>query len=272
MGDLPESKVTPKSRAFGHTGVDYAGSFSIKISRNKSGKAYLCLFVCMTTKAIHLELVSDLSTEMFLNALKRFISRRGKCESIMSDNGRNFIEATNVKAVKTHLKAVINDTPLSFEELYTVLTQIEAILNSRPLCPLTNAPEELDALTPGHFLIGTSFMALPEQSVLDVPQNRINRYQLLTHIQQSFWKRWSREYVTQLQQRSKWKFAVRNDELQLGKLAIIRDETSPPFRWRLGRICELHAGNDGLIRVMSLKTTTGIIQRSLPKICILPID
>ncbi|XP_018406879.1 PREDICTED: uncharacterized protein LOC108782971 [Cyphomyrmex costatus] len=317
MGDLPESRVTP-SRAFCHAGVDYAGPFNIKISRNKSGKAYLCLFVCMATKAIHLELVSDLSTEGFLNALKRFISRRGKCDSILSDNGRNFVGASNilrqlgqflshsdhqativnyasdlgiswkfipphsphmgglweanVKAVKTHLKTVINDTPLSFEEFYTVLTQIEAILNSRPLCPLSNSPDELEVLTPGHFLIGTSLMALPEKSVLDIPQNRINRYQLLMHLQQSFWKRWSKEYVTQLQQRTKWKTVVRNDELQIGKLAIIRDETSPPLKWRIGRICELHPGADSLTRVVSLKTTTGIIQRPLTRICILPID
>jgi len=79
-----------------HTGVDYAGPFSIKISTNKSGKAYVCLFVCMATKAIHLELVSDLMTEMFLNALKRFISRRGKCGSILFDNGKNFLGTKNV--------------------------------------------------------------------------------------------------------------------------------------------------------------------------------
>ncbi|KYN00594.1 hypothetical protein ALC62_08632, partial [Cyphomyrmex costatus] len=287
------------------------GVASAPYLRNKSGKVYLCLIVCMATKAIHLELVSDLSTEGFLNALKRFISRRGKCDSILSDNGRNFVGASqflsqsdhqatiinyasnlgilwkfipphsphmgglwkaNVKSVKTHLKAVINDTLLSFEEFYTVLTQIEAILNSRPLCPLSNSPDELEVLIPGHFLIGTSLMALPEKSVLDIPQNRINRYQLLTHLQQSFWKCWSKEYVAQLQQHTKWKTVVRNNELQIGKLVIIRDETSPPLKWRIGRICELHAGTDSPTRVVSLKITTGIIQRPLAKICVLPID
>ncbi|XP_012234575.1 uncharacterized protein [Linepithema humile] len=317
MGDLPACRVTP-SRVFNHTGVDYAGPFNIKISRNKSGKAYLCLFVCMTTKAVHLELVSDLTTEMFLNALKRFISRRGKCETIMSDNGKNFLGASNtlrqmskllsdtehqlrtiefaatqgitwrfipphsphmgglweanVKAVKTHLKTVINETLLSFEELYTVLTQVEAILNSRPLCPLNNSPDDLEVLTPGHFLIGTSLHALPEESVLNIPLNRTNRYQLLTQLQQSFWKRWSREYITQLQQRTKWKNTVRNDEIQIGKLVLIRDNNLPPLKWGIGRICELHPSSDGLIRVVSLKTAGQIIQRSLPKICVLPID
>lgn len=76
MGDLPACRVTP-SRAFNHVGVDYARPLCVKISRNKSSKAYMCLFVCMATKAINLELVSDLTTKMFVNALKRFIFRRG---------------------------------------------------------------------------------------------------------------------------------------------------------------------------------------------------
>jgi len=317
MADLPAVRVVP-SRAFTHTGVDYAGPFNIKISRNKSGKAYLCLFICMATKAVHLELVSDLSTDAFLNALKRFISRRGKCKTVLSDNGKNFLGASNmlrqvgelltspehraktidftsnqgitwnfipphsphmgglweanIKAVKTHLKTVINDTLLSFEELYTVFTQIEAILNSRPLCPLSNSPDDLEVLTPGHFLVGTSLSALPEESVLDIPINRTNRYQLLTHLQQAFWRRWTREYVTQMQQRTKWKFVARNDEIQIGKLALIRDENTPPLKWNIGRICEIHPGPDGLVRVVSLKTAGRITQRSLPKICVLPID
>lgn len=93
--DLPASRVTP-SRAFRHAGVDYAGPFNVKLSRNKSSKAYICLFVYIATKAVHLELVSDLTTKIFLNALKRFVSRRKICESIMSDNGKNFLDVSNL--------------------------------------------------------------------------------------------------------------------------------------------------------------------------------
>ncbi|KMQ85993.1 hypothetical protein RF55_15172 [Lasius niger] len=94
MGDLPASCVTPLP-PFAKSGVDYAGPFSIKVNRNKTGKAYLCVFVCFVTKAVHLEIVSDLSTTTFLNALKRFLARRGKCISIYSDNGTAFIGANN---------------------------------------------------------------------------------------------------------------------------------------------------------------------------------
>jgi len=102
MGNLPASRVSP-TPPFYRTGVDYAGPFSIKISRNKS-KAYLCVFVCFSTKALHLEIVTDLSTPAFLNALKRFIARRGKCYSIHSDNGTNFVGANN--ALKEMYKLV----------------------------------------------------------------------------------------------------------------------------------------------------------------------
>lgn len=102
MKNLPKARVTPH-RAFLNTGVDlYGGPFSIKISRNKTAKAYLCLFVCFSTCAIHLELVTDLSTTAFLNALKRFIARRGKCQNLYSDNGTHFVGANH------ELKALAN--------------------------------------------------------------------------------------------------------------------------------------------------------------------
>lgn len=318
MGNLPEVRVTP-SRPFANVGLDYAGPFNIKISRNKTGKAYLCVFVCMAVKAVHLELVSDLTTNAFLNALKRFISRRGKCLTIMSDNGKNFIGAKNelqkivrsllseneskekimnfvannsikwsfippysphmgglweaaVKSAKSHLKTVINDTPLTFEELYTVIVQIESILNSRPLCPLSVDINDLNVLTPGHFLIGTALNSILEEDVRDVPVNRTNRFQLLSRMQQCFWQRWSAEYVTQLQSRLKWKQKDRSEHVRVGRMVVIKDDNLPPLRWQLGRITEMHPGADGLTRIVSVRTASGIVKRSLPKICILPLD
>lgn len=94
MGDLPNFRVTP-ARAFLNVSVDYAGLFKIKVLRNKSNKACLCLFVCLAIRAIHLELVSNLSTAAFLNSLRRFIARRGKCTNIYSDNDTNFVGANN---------------------------------------------------------------------------------------------------------------------------------------------------------------------------------
>ncbi|XP_011858760.1 PREDICTED: uncharacterized protein LOC105556288 [Vollenhovia emeryi] len=313
MGNLPASRVTP-SPPFAKTGVDYAGPFNIKISRNKTGKAYLCVFVCFVTKALHLEVVSDLSTAAFLNTLRRFIARRGKCFAIYSDHGTNFVGANNslkemhqlvkessskihdylseqsiswnfippqsphmgglwesaVKSCKNHLTKVAGLTSLTFEELTTVVTQVEAILNSRPLTPMSADPTDLNALTPGHFLIGRSLASIVEPDVLDVKMNRLNRYQVLEQMRQSFWKRWSTEYLTQLQHRTKWK------EVQAivreGTMVVLREQGTPPLNWRLGRITEVHPGKDGLVRVVEVKTTTGIYQRPLSKICILPVE
>ena len=202
MGSLPAARVTP-SRPFNNCGVDYAGPYFVKDrTRNRTvTKAYLCIFVCFVTKAVHLELSTDLSTDAFLSCLQRFISQRGRPQNMYSDNGKNFVGAQNelndlarlvldpkhqervinslcrdginwhfipahaphfgglweipVKSVKHHLKRVIGESHFTFAELYTVFTQVEACLNSRPLSPLSNDPNDLEPLTPGHFLVGT---------------------------------------------------------------------------------------------------------------------
>ncbi|CAK9826422.1 hypothetical protein ANTRET_LOCUS4277 [Anthophora retusa] len=316
MGNLPSQRVTP-SRAFDSCGVDYAGPFLIREGgRGRvARKTYVCIFVCLVTKAIHIELATDLSTDSFLKCLHRFISRRGRCHSIYSDNGKNFIGARNqlnelgillntpqhnsrvqsslaregiewhlippyaphfgglwergVKSVKTHLKRVVGEQRLTYEELYTVLTKIEACLNSRPLHPLSSDPNDLTPLTPGHFLIGNAILALPQINLLNIQQNRLNRYQLIQQMMQHFWKRWQREYLHELQQRHKWKLQS-SDTIKVGDLVIVKEDNLPPLKWRLGRVTELHPGTDDITRVVTLKTADGPIKRPVTKICTFP--
>lgn len=170
MGHLPSTRLTP-TIPFKVSGVDYAGPIMIrdrKTRNYKTTKAYICLFICFVTKAIHLELVSELTSEAFLAALRRFISRRSKCSDIYSENASNFVGAEKiirnylkssrdtiqtklsmidinwhfiparaphfgglweVRNVKYHLKRVVGDAALTFEELYTMLTQIEVCIN-----------------------------------------------------------------------------------------------------------------------------------------------
>ncbi|XP_076245382.1 uncharacterized protein LOC143185936 [Calliopsis andreniformis] len=318
MGDLPASRVTP-SRAFSTCGVDYAGPFPI---REKSRcrviiKAYLCVFVCFVTKAVHLELASDLSTQAFLNCLRRFIARRGKCNTIYSDNGTNFVGARNelndlgillltekhrtqisdfctvigiqwhfipphaphfgglwesaVKSAKYHLKRVVGQTNLTFEELYTMITQVESCMNSRPLCPLTDDPSDLTPLTPSHFLIGGVLTSLPEPDLRDVKPSRLIRYQHLQYMLQHFWTRWQKEYLHQLQQRNKWMVGT-TAKFGPGTLVIVKDDNAPPLKWHMGRIMELHPGKDNVTRVVSIKLSDSVIKRPVTKICILPLE
>ncbi|MBF2463472.1 hypothetical protein ICI39_14165, partial [Listeria welshimeri] len=95
MGDLPRERVTP-SRPFYNSGVDFAGPYHILMSKSrgaKTTKAYIAIFVCMSTKAIHLELVGDMTSDSFIAAMRRFIARRGRCAHLWSDQGRNFVGA-----------------------------------------------------------------------------------------------------------------------------------------------------------------------------------
>ncbi|XP_072766496.1 uncharacterized protein [Anoplolepis gracilipes] len=166
--------------------------------------------------------VGNLSTERFLNALNRFIARRGKVSYIYFDNGTNFQGAANklkefyqmlhtkhhqegiweaaLKSAKGYLNRVIGDAALTFEELYIVLSQIEAVMNSRPLTPLSADPNDLSYLTPGHFLVGDALTSVPQQDVTHMLINRLSRWQHINHIYQHFWKRWNREYLQLLQQ------------------------------------------------------------------------
>lgn len=115
-----------------------------------------------------------------------------------------------IKSTKYHLKRIMGNSTLTFEEITTLLYQIEACLNSRPLCPLTSDPSDTTALTPGHFLIGDALLAPPENSTEFINMNVLNRWQIVQKLYHHFWHRWQREYLTRLQQRPKWTSSITN--------------------------------------------------------------
>ncbi|XP_043469601.1 uncharacterized protein LOC122503208 [Leptopilina heterotoma] len=294
IGQLPLSRITP-SRAFLTTGVVYAGLFSIKAWKGRgatSEKGWICIFVCFSTSAIHLEAVTDYSTDKFIAAYKRFTGRRGICKTLYSDCGKNFKGADNqlkqlfqagsesfdklsylftkdgttwifnppaashmggkweagVKSVKYHLKRTIGELTLSFEEFTTLLIQIEAILNSRPMEPLSDDPEDFSVLTPGHFLIGESLTTIPEPSLLDEKLSPLQRHKFI---------------------QQKWHHPL--NEIKIGSMVLLTDERFPPAKWPVARVLKLHPGKDGLTRVVTIKTATSRYQRPIHKLAILPI-
>lgn len=316
MGMLPQDRLRP-SPPFFACGVDYAGPVLIKDKKgrgNKKIKAYISLFVCFSTKAVHLELVTELTKDAFIAAFRRFVARRGKPNKMFSDNGTNFVGAKNelellgeflrnnsdhlidfaaqqgiewhfipafaphfggiweagVKSCKVHLKRVLANACLTYEDLCTVLNEIEAILNSRPLTPMSSDPNDCSSLTPSHFLIGKPVTSLPDPDVQGIPETRLSHYQRLQQIQQHFWSRWALEYVSELQVLQKWHTSQL--QLKIGMLVIIKQDNIPPLQWCMGRVVELHPGRDGIARVATIKTANGHIKRALSKICVLPID
>lgn len=309
MADLPGPRVNP-SRPFMHTGVDFTGHIFLKANKGrgiKTTKGYVAVFVCMVTKAVHLELVSDLTTSAFIAALRRMSARRGTPRHIYCDNGRNFVGTSRVlqqeyqelqqifddelqreltdmeitfhfnapswpsagglweaavKSFKFHLKRVIGEQRLTYEEYSTLLTQIEACLNSRPLCALSEDPEDMGFLTPSHFLTGGPVMTLVETE-----RDLRTRWHLTQKILQDIWRRWRAEYLSQLTSRSKWRRP--HEDIKLNDVVLVHDENLPPGKWIMGRVVELHPGKDGHTRVVTLKTKSGYMKRPIIKLSVL---
>lgn len=316
MSDLPRDRVR-ELRPFQSVGTDFAGPFHIKSSSLRNArieKCYLCVFVCLVTKAVHLEVVSGLSIEAFVDTFTRFVSRRGLPSLVRSDCGTNFtgtdkylkdlyvyirdnssdisrelaksnitwlfnppsspnmgglFEAA-VKTAKMHMLRVLGEQKLTFEQLTTFFTRVEAVMNSRPLTPLSSDPNDQEVLTPGHFLIGEPLVSLPEYNYDEVKVGTLNRFQLLQRLSQHFWIRWRNEYLHTLQLRCKW-----NDHTtspKVNDLVLIKEDNCPPLEWKRGRIISLMPGKDGIVRVVKVRTQKNVLIRPVSKLSILPLD
>lgn len=209
-------------KPFAYTGTDLCGPLRYKAMRAGgvvTSKGYIVIFICLTTRAIHIELVSDMSADAFVAAFRRLIGRRGHVQHLYCDNGGNFVKSNTileleseqaaeqynikiaqelstvmtkfhfnppyspwmegiwergVSSIKYHLKRTIGDTILSYVEFTTVLCQIEATLNSRPIAPLSENPEDLGVLTPGYFLFGTVLTAPVEGDHTNIELKRLS--------------------------------------------------------------------------------------------------
>ena len=266
------------------------------------------MFICFSTKAIHLEAVTSLTSEAFIATLKRFVSRRGFSSHMYSDQGSNFVGAeaelrefvervnksasvssflaergiqwhfnppaalsqggyweAGVKSTKYHLKRVVGASTLTLEEFSTVLCQVEAVLNSRPICPMSPDPDDFDALTPGHFLIGQPLVAVPSPDFTEVKTGRLSRWQRTQQMVTHFWRRWSKEYIGSLQQRNKWKQQQRI--VEVGDLVLLKEDDAPPLKWNIGRIVNVFPDKEGNVRVVTVKTKSSEYRRPIMKVC-----
>ena len=304
MGQLPSSRLNPDF-AFSHTGLDYAGPYITKSGRVRKPvktKTYLAVFVCFHTKAVHLELVRDATTESLVACLTRFCSRRGLPQEIHSDNGPNLIGAKNelhelyamldsketqnivqsylssqriswktipvaaphmgglweaaVKSAKYHLKRAIGRQCLTYDELDTVICEAEACLNSRPLGAMASHPiDGLCPLTPGHFLIGRALKAYPLEKLSFRP-TPLQRWAHVQRITQSFWKRWSQEYLQQLQKAVKWHRQEKN--YQVGDMVMLTDGNVFKQQWTMGKVVAVYPGKDGVVRATDVQLEVAV--------------
>ena len=313
---MPKMPPWPKkrlavARAFSYTGLDYLGPLYIKRDSELS-KVWICLFTCLTVRAIHLELVHDLTAQEFLMALRRFIARRGTPIEITLDNAPQFKASKNfvdrlwkdlivddsvhhyvskegitwrflpefcpwmggfyerlVGLVKRTLRKSIGKICLNSSQLETIVTEIEAILNTRPLVYVGAEIESGIALTPANFLTMNTNIAVPSlepvededfSTQISTSENLVQIWQKGENYLRTFWKLWQNEYLLNLRERFqtnlKSSYIQAKSEPFIGEVVLIK-ENLPRCSWKLGQIKELNNSSDGNIRTAKVRMPNG---------------
>ncbi|XP_055633875.1 uncharacterized protein LOC129774195 [Toxorhynchites rutilus septentrionalis] len=307
MAILPQPRVTPYVRPFTFTGLDYFGR--IVKRRRSNEKRWVALFTCLTIRAVHVEVVHTLSAESCRLAIRRFISRRGAPQQIFSDNGTNFRGAARVisdeikvlnkqlattftnaeiewifnppsaphmggvwerKVRSTNaLKSLHHKQKINDEELMTLLSEAEMIVNSHPLAfvPLEDTTQE--AITPNNILLASSSSTntssgIPVNEVISL---RVN-WKMMQQILNQFRKRWIQGYLPTIARRTKWFNDVR--PLQIDDQVVIVDETVRNG-WLRGRIVKVYTACDGQVRKVDIQTSSGVFQRPAIKVALLDV-
>lgn len=299
---LPMDRLRDSS-VFEVTGTDFAGPLYLK----KGEKAWICLFTCAVYRAIHLELVTSLSTDSFLQAFRRFIARRGRPSVVYSDNATNYVGSKNsldnikwedvekfgttqcikwklspptapwwggwwerlVRLVKELLRRVLGKACLTYQEMNTVLCDCEVVINSRPLTYLYDGKSELEPLTPNHFLQDIREIGVPDIDNID-EMSLNKRVQYLQTLRKNLRERFQKEYLGQLTHKVKAK--VQDMNLKLGDVVILECDKVKRVDWPLAVIEELMPDQDGIIRLVRVKTSHGTLLRPVQRLHSLEIS
>lgn len=290
-------------------------------------KVWVCLFTCLAVRAVHLEVIHDLSAQQFVLCLRRFIARRGKPKEIISDNASQFKLAKStveeawqfattspdtqsylanegitwsfiielapwmggfyerlVGLVKQALRKSIGKICLNIVQLETILTEIEAVINSRPLVYVGADLKSGFALTPGDFLslnpkTGVPFRETEDEQLQDPDfvEKLSSAKKLLEtwkkgqkHLN-TFWKLWFDEYVLSLRERSQKYLKAPRVQAKVqptkGDVVLLK-ESSPRGTWKLAMIEEIITSKDNEVRAATVRTATGkLLNRPLNVLC-----
>ena len=302
---LPTFRVNV-GHPFSSAGTDFAGPLYVKtmeVNRHDT-KVYIFLFTCMWSRAVHLEVVPDLGSSACIRGLRRFFARRGVPDLIMSDNAkvfkseetRNFLCERGVvwrfstplapwtggvwermiRSVKRCMKKVLKKVRLNYEELETVVVEIETTVNNRPLTYIDTDGIE-DVLTPNHLSYGRSLpiIASGNAEISNKPivngKNVRKRFLHRQKLARDFCVRWEKEYLDVLRQSQKM---PKTNKLRLPNIddVVLVHGDSPRLTWRLARVVELCKSEDGECRSarVRLATTGNIVKRSVQ--CLYPLE
>lgn len=172
-----------------------------------------------------------------------------------------------IRSVRRVLKSVLLQQQLDDDSLHTILCEVEAILNDRPITQLSEDPNDLEPLTPNHILLLKGKPALPPGLFVKQDLYAKRRWRQVQFIADLFWKRWVQEYLALLQKRQKWNRKKRN--LVPGDIVIVMDSTAPRGSWLLGRVIETFPDKHGVVRSVHLKTKVNVLERPVTKLCLL---
>lgn len=260
-GNLPRER-TEGENPFQVIGVDYAGPLKYRVKAKMEGKAYILLYTCSLTRALHLDLLPSLETEEFLRSLKRFIARRGRPETVYSDNGKSFVGAAKwiskvmsdekfhdlladqqikwkfnlsrapwwggqfermIGLVKSALNKTVGNGLLTWAELEKILSDVEVALNNRPLS-YVDEDVQLPLLTPNSFMFvqPNTLPELQPHHSEDCDLRKRARY--LKRCKDALWSRWTSEYLRGLRERHQLKHKNGHLHAARGEVVIIKSE------------------------------------------------
>ena len=303
-GNLPIDR-TMGSAPFQVLGVDYAGPILHKINKKRDGKAYILLFACSLTRAIHLELLSSQTTEEFIKAFKRFIARRGRPQKVYSDNGKSFVAASKwlggimrdekmqnylahqhitwqfnlsrapwwggqfermVGLVKRAMYKSIGGANLAWSELEEVILDVEITLNNRPLTYLED-DVQLPTLTPHAMMFGQPNQ-LPEEDPDAIESKDLRkRARYLRRCKDVMWTRWTEEYIRSLRERHNLNHQKGSPLIKTGDVVLIQGDERNRGKWNLGIVVKLIKGRDGVIRAARLRAGKSFLERAIQQLC-----
>ncbi|GIY58540.1 hypothetical protein CDAR_607731 [Caerostris darwini] len=308
-GQLPRDRVV-ESPPFAVVGIDFTGAITIKAGDPSCKKVYVALFTCAVTRAVHIEVVSDMSVKSFIYALRRFLSRRGGCKVIYSDNAKSFRCACEIikgfkkiivdpsvqefisskgvtwkfiperapwwggfwerlmKSIKDPLRKILGKALLTFEELTTIMTELECVLNNRPITYETNELGEPRCLTPSQFLLPGRDNGLPEY-FLEIFNKVVDRETLTrrklyqSRLLKQLWTKWKDQYLLQLRTAHNFTNPSSERNLKSGDIVLVEGPKKSKLLWDMGVVEQVIVGRDGHVRACIVRTPKGQLRRAV---------